>query len=277
MNINTIQELVNIFKTTPSFSNGEEKRRGSGRGHPLIHFSDSYLDRVQELSKKYRPIRWLPLAVPRFELDKEEFLDWWDRESIDTVRTAPEPGVEPWSKEEHPEGLKSSWYVPTFKACTIWQDPKTLGRPMPWTEKLLHHPMFDSIIEQIMDTLPVLNLIKVYIWESVREVRPHRDGVYYWDMPTEMRIMLFDDHDPVTEKTLYVADVDHGDINFIDLPEDTNSFIWSDGSQLHGSHYYGKRKQLMVLRCVYDLKKYERLLDSSINQYRDQLNYKLEL
>lgn len=276
MNIKTLEEIVNDIKATIAFSYGEEQRRC--RDWPLIDFPDSYLDRVQELSKKYRSIRWLPLAVPRFELDKEEFLDWWNRESIDIVRIAPDV-AEPWSKEEHPQGMDSSWYLPQFKGCDIWHYDHEVyhSRPMPWTHALKHHPMFDSIIEQIMDTLPVLHLHDVYIWESVREVYPHRDANYYWDMPTEMRIMLFDDHDPITEKTLYVADADHGDINYIDLPEDTNSFIWSNGSQLHGSHYYGKRKQLIALHCVYDLKKYERLLDSSIDQYRDQLNYKLEL
>lgn len=247
--------------------------------HWLHKFPDWYLDRVKILGKKYRPIRWLPLDVSRFELDKAKFLEWWDRESIDILRTAPDV-AEPWSKENHPLGLDSNWHKPQFKGCDIYYiDPPNFEshRQIGWRMKLKNDSMFTPLIEQIMDTLPIYQLHAVYIWESVRDVYPHRDNTYYWDIPTEMRIMLFDDNDPITEKTLYVADVDHGDMNYISLPKDTNTFIWSNGSQLHGSDYHGKRKQLIAMNCIYDLNKYEKLIDKSIDKYKDQLNYVLEM
>jgi hypothetical protein len=137
--------------------------------------------------------------------------------------------------------------------------------------------MFDPLIEQLMDTMPFHSISNLYIWESTRDVPPHRDSYYYWDMPTEFRIMLNDDNDPVTEPTLYVADIDHGDINYVHLPADTNAFCWSNGSQLHGSDYHGKRKQLLCINCVFSISKYEKLMDASVEKYKDQLNYDLQL
>jgi hypothetical protein len=74
-----------------------------------------------------------------------------------------------------------------------------------------------------------------------------------------------------------VADIDNGDAHYVKLPEDTNAFCWSNGSQLHGSDYHGKRKQLICINPVFSISKYEKLLDRSIEKYRDQLNYKLEM
>lgn len=272
-----VRWLVDQVLGSVANSHGAEQR--NQRGTWYYEFSELYLDYVQKFSKQYRPIRWLPLAVPRFELDKDRFLDWWDRECIDILRVGTDI-AEPWPKEQHPLGQSSSWYNPSYKGCHIYHhSPETFctNTNMPWTKKLKSDTMFNPLIEQIMDTLPIDDLWSVHIWESVRDIYPHRDHNYYWDMPTEMRIMLFDDNDPVTEKTLYVADVDHKDINYIDLPNDTNTFIWSNGSQLHGSVYHGKRKQLIALNCAYDLKKYKNLLDRSISKYQNQLNYKLEL
>jgi hypothetical protein len=137
--------------------------------------------------------------------------------------------------------------------------------------------MFDRIKEQIMDTMPFHSISSLYIWESTKDVYPHRDAQYFWDCPTEFRIMLNDENDPVTEPTLYVADIDYGDVNYVTLPEETNAFCWSNGSQLHGSDYHGKRKQLICINPIFSISKYEKLLDRSIEKYRDRLNYKLEM
>ena len=53
-------------------------------------FPEWYLEEIDRLSKKYRPIRYMPLDVPKFEVDKKEFVEWWDQEAIDIVRIAPD-------------------------------------------------------------------------------------------------------------------------------------------------------------------------------------------
>jgi hypothetical protein len=242
-------------------------------------FPFDYLVQLRRLGFKYRPLRYLPLDIPKFEIDKKEFLDWWDQEAIDVVRIAPDQ-VEPWSKDEHPKGTSSSWYKSTYKALDIYNDDTYVNKNdpgIPWANKFKSHPMFDRIIEQIRDTLPFEYIQKIYIWESTIDVVPHKDSDYFWDVPLQFRIMLNDDNDPMTEPTLYVADVDHKDINYIKLPEDTNAFVWSNGSQIHGSDHHGKRKHLICINHTIDIKKYEELMDRSIEKYKNQLNYKLDM
>jgi len=84
-------------------------------------------------------------------------------------------------------------------------------------------------------------------------------------------------HDENPEPTLCVADIERGDVNYIDLPKDTNSFCWSNGTQLHGSDYKGKKKFLLCVAGVQHSIKSEELFERSIKKYKDQLNYKLDL
>jgi hypothetical protein len=244
--------------------------------HFKVDFPNWYLDEIHRMSKKYRPIRWIPLDVPKFEIDMEKFLELWDRENIDIVRTAPD-AAEPWTKEAHPLGKDSNWHSPQFKGLDFysWQKENyTESRDLSWTSKFYEDPFFKPLIEQINDTLPFYEISHLYIWESVKEVMPHRDAESFWDMPTMFRIMLNDENE---KPTLYTCDVDDGDMHYIDLPEDTNSFAWSNGSQIHGSDYFGKRKQLVCINGIFNTKKYEDLLDRSIIKYRDKLNYELKM
>lgn len=248
----------------------------NSRKHHSIDFPDWYLDELHRLSAKYRPIRWIPLDVPRFEVDMEEFLSIWDKEKIDIIRTMPD-AAEPWTKEAHPLGKSSNWHNPQFKGMDIYSWNKenfAESRDLAWTSKLYEHKFFEPILEQIRDTLPFHSISHLYIWESVRDVMPHRDAEYFWDMPNMFRIMINDENE---KPTLYVCDVDHGDLNYIDLPEDTNTFVWSNGSQIHGSEFYGKRKQLICINGAFSISKYEALLDRSVSKYKDKLNYKLEM
>lgn len=269
-----VVELVR--KTVGRNSWANEQRKAWQHFDPQYNFSDEYLTEIHRMNKKYRPIRWLPLDVPKFEINMEEFMDIWDRENIDVLRTGPD-AAEPWPKEAHPLGKSSNWYNPQFKGLDFYtynRDNFLETKCMEWSAKLYEHPLFTPIIEQIHDTLPFEMVSHLYIWESVREVYPHRDADYFWDMPTMFRIMLNDEN---TKPTLYVCDVDHGDINYIDPPADTNTFAWSNGTQIHGSDYYGKRKQLICINAVVNTKKYEALMDRSIEKYRDKLNYNLEM
>jgi hypothetical protein len=237
-----------------------------------------YAEEMRVLGDKFRPIRWLPLDLPKIELDsQEEFMDFWDKEHIDVVRVHP-CTAEPWSKETHPLGKFSNYYQPQFKGLHMYTwDPDKFHENENgiWARKYKPHPMFDRMIEQIKDLFPFSKIEHMYIWESVRSVYPHRDQTFFYNCPTEFRVMLNDEN---TQPTLYTADIEHGDINYIDLQGlDTNSFCWSNGSQLHGSDYYGKRKQLLCITAAIDPKKMDILLEKSISKYKDKLNYNLTI
>jgi hypothetical protein len=233
---------------------------------------------MTKLGNKYRSIRWLPLDIPKIKFDNySEFLEVWDREHIDVVRTKI-CTAEPWEKDAHPLGKKSNWYVPQFKGLHFYtEDPDKFyeNEKGIFAHRYYSHPVFDPIIEQVKEYFPFHHISHMYIWESVREVYPHRDQTFFWNCPTEFRVMLHDDNDT---PTLYVSDIEHGDSHFVDTTNlDTNSFCWSNGSQIHGSDYFGKRKQLLCINGFLSVSKLDALLERSVNKYKDQLNYKLDI
>jgi hypothetical protein len=255
--------------------------KGSLRNNNVNDYGlpDWYLEKIKEYELKYRAIRWLPLDIPKFEFaNYNQFLEIWDKESIPITRINPDV-AEPWSKTEHPLGVDSSWHKAIFKGLYIYSDkPESFTeesiKASTFTKKYLNHPMFESLIEHVKTHFPFYYINEMYIWESVQPILPHTDQTYFWNCPNEFRIML---HDENEVPTFYTADIDNLDVNYIDLPNDTNSFVWSNGSQVHGSDYLGKRKQLLVIHGVFSLSKYQELLDRSINKYKNSLNYTLEM
>ena len=242
-------------------------------------YPETYLKLMEEASITYRNIRWLPLDLPKVEFDDyNEFLDIWDQECIDIVRLKPD-AAEPWSKENHPMGQNSNYHRPQFKGLhfysnvseeEFWKHEYGI-----WSKRLYQHPIFKKITEQILDTFPFWRIDGMLMWESVRTVYPHRDTTWFWNCPTEYRVMI---HDENEQPTLYVADIEEGDINYIDIKGlDTNSFCWSNGSQIHGSDFANKRKQIICINGIISHQKMVSLLDRSIEKYRNQLNYNLQI
>jgi hypothetical protein len=236
-----------------------------------------YYNEMTRLGEKYRSIRWLPLDIPKFEFENyHDFLALWDKESIPILRTRPD-SAEPWNKEDHPLGEESHWYKPGFRGIFPYVSNTAKFEEVPaltWTSKYFPHPIFDPMIEHVKKYFPFHFVDHMYIWESVKEIDLHTDQTQFWNCPTEFRIMLHDDN---PQPTLFVADMEHVDINYIDLPSDTNSFCWSNGTQMHGSDFFGKRKQLLVVNGILSISKLEALIDRSIEKYKKQLNYKLEI
>jgi len=236
-----------------------------------------YDKEMNKLGEKYRNIRWLPLDIPKIEFDNyQEFLDIWDQHNIDVVRLKP-CTAEPWTAEAHPLGTSSNYHKPQFKGLHFYtEDPDKFyeNERGIFAHKYYEHPVFKPIIEQVKEFFPFHHITHMYVWESVKSVAPHRDQSFFWNCPTEFRAML---HDENEEPTLYVADAEYGDAHYIDLPKDTNSFCWSNGSQIHGSDFHGKRKQLLCINGFLSISKLDALLEKSIDKYKDILNYKLDL
>ena len=253
--------------------NKEFSTSGSFQGLPL---PQEYIDRMTALGEKYKNIKWLPLDIPKIEIpDIEEFKALWEQESIDTIRIKTD-AAEPWAKENHPLGEKSSWHVPAFKGLHLYQHELSPLEDHSFTGKIYKgdNKQLKRILEQAFEYFPIHTFTSIFIWQSVEEINPHQDQGAFWKCPTEFRVML---HDENPEPTLYVADIERGDINYVDLPKDTNSFCWSNGTQLHGSDYKGKKKFLLAVAGVQHSIKSEELFERSVKKYKDQLNYKLDL
>lgn len=235
-----------------------------------------YIEKMKIISEKYEPIQWLPLDLPKIDIgDPQEFLDIWDRQCHPVVRTKPDV-AEPWSKEAHPFKDKSSWNVAQFKGLHLYHSPDFDINVNTFLGKMYSGdiPIFKRIVEQVYDTIPLYPFYSIFIWESVMAIPPHRDKSAYWKCPTEFRSMLYDEND---KPTLYVAEDGSEEPIFIDLPDDTTTFCWSNGKMLHGSEYHGKRKLLLMLSGIQHTRKSVELFDRSIAKYKDKLNYKLEM
>jgi hypothetical protein len=235
-----------------------------------------YLEKMKILSDKYREVRWLPLDIPRIEFDDfEEFKHTWHQESIDIVRVRPDV-AEPWSKDAHPYKHLSSWHTSQFKGLTLWQNPYIPIDSGSFAAKEYkgNSKQLKRIVEQVFEYFPIHTMLSVFIWQSTMAIAPHRDKGAFWKCPTDFRVML---HDENEDPTLWVADVEKGDINYIAPPPDTNSFCWSNGTQIHGSDYHGKTKYLLCIAGVQHSTKSDELFERSIAKYKDQLNYKLNI
>jgi hypothetical protein len=119
--------------------------------------------------------------------------------------------------------------------------------------------------------MPIHKLSNILVLETLQDIKPHREQSWVWQCPTEFRINIYDDQQP----KVYVSDIETGETLYIDLPDDTNSFCWSNGTQVYGIDYYNKPSFQIVVNAVLDTEKLKTLLDSSIAKYKDQLNYKL--
>jgi len=234
-----------------------------------------YIDKMIALGKKYRNVRWLPLDIPKFDLNIEEFEKAFKEQCHDVVRVKPDV-AEPWPKEKHPLGKKSTWHLPIFKGLHLYHHPNVPIGTGTFSEKMYEGdvPEFKRIVDFVFEHFPMHTITSIFIWNSQREVPPHMDHSVYWECPTEFRMMLYD---PNTQPTLYVADVEHGDAHYIDMPDDTNSMAWSNGTQLHGSDYFGLDKYILGIFGFQHSEKSDELFTRSIIKYRDKLNYDLQI
>ena len=247
--------------------------------HPLQSMPETYTEQMAELSQKYQRLRWLPLALPKVELnDFEEFKRIWDKESIN---------IRPANDLLYPvefRGLHiTANSVLDFNLHELYVDGKLSktqisdaagyyrGRSVSaWTKKLYKHKFFFNMISQIMDTFPINQLSNMIILEVVNDVKPHREQSWAWRCPTEFHISLHDENDV---STMYVSDIQRGDSYYIDMPSDTNSVCWSNGTQLYGIDYHGKPNYQLVVNAVWSPKKLDQLMEDSINKYKHNLNY----
>jgi hypothetical protein len=262
--IDTIRTLI----TKNEFVNEE-----SPHGHRL---PEEYIKKMQALGEKYREVRWLPLDIPRIELENvDEFKHIWQTESAKILRVQPDV-AEPWSKEKHPQGQLSSWNTPTFNGMTLWHHPELNVDAGSFSAKkyMGSNSQFTRLVEQVFDFFPMHTVFSIFIWQSVREVSPHRDKSSYWKCPTDFRAMLHDEND---KPTLYVSDIEHGDTHYIAPPADTNSFCWSNGTQVHGSDYHNRNKYLLCISGIQHSTKSDELFERSIKKYKDKLNYDLKI
>jgi hypothetical protein len=246
-----------------------------------VPLPESYAKRMMALGEKYQNLRWLPLDIPVIDFEhKEEFLEIWNKEKIALLPTDGSiADPEFYGMHIHSNCLLDFQYHDTYSQKInvqhISEESGMLQGRQPiglYTKKLFRHRFFSRIIDQILCTYPINLLSNIMILETARNVAPHREETWAWKCPTELRSLLFEN-----KPKIYVADIEHGDINYVNMPADTNTVCWSNGTQIYGIDYNNEPSFQIVVNAVWDYKKIDHLLETSISKYKSILNYKLEI
>jgi hypothetical protein len=238
---------------------------------------ETYIEAITNLGNKHESLSWVPLPVPKITFDNyEEFLEIWDQEAI-PIKRVDEPDDAAEFKGFH---ITSNALL-DFNLHDMYVNGKmttalisegtgyTQGRRIVgnWTKKLYKHKMFFNMISNVMKYFPIKYVSNILLVEPIKDVAPHREQSWVWKCPTEFRINLYDEN---TEPTWYVSNIQTGETKYINLPDDTNSFCWSNGTHVYGMDYHGKRSFQLIVNAVWTSKGIDDLVTQSLEKYGKQ-------
>lgn len=251
----------------------------------LTHISPLAWPEITTIDHKWTNIPWLPLDVPRIEPDNWDlFWQLWNEKSGIIGRAA---------KQED-----QMW-----KGLTIWTRPDVDTTKFNYAAEnyedwSLHFP---QMFEQIKNCVPWLALEKVVLWSNVNAIQPHFDPDYViFPWPDSLRIMLWDTNEaptfymnkwpkrseefnppPVTVRSggtgygLGTITIPQEQRMYVNLPKDTNAFVFNNGAFLHGADL-AKPKIIMAVKGRPNIYKWLRTLEASYEKYKDYIPKTLE-
>lgn len=244
----------------------------------LTHISPQAWPELTAIDHKWTGVPWLPLDIPRIEPDDWDlFWKLWNEKNADITRANPQ----------------ESQY---WKGLCCWLNPAIDHTKFNYSNTVVddwsHH--FPRMFEQIKNSLPFFSLEKIVLWSNVNTVNPHFDPdavIYPW--PDSLRIMLWDTNDhptfyvnkwpkrseefnpvPVTVRTggkgygIKSDRVPQDKRMYVDLPRDTNTFVFNNGAFLHGADL-AKPKIIMAVKGRPNIYKWLKALESSYSKYKD--------
>jgi len=241
---------------------------------PMQPWSESYIEKMTEVGEKYKDLSWLPLDLPKIEIKNfSMFEEIWRRESIEIIKTDDDT----WKPEFRGLHISANCLL-DFNLHDLYDNGKmtktqisdeagySQGRSVTgkYTKKLYKNKFFFNLISQVMDLFPIEQISNMLILEQINDVAPHREQSWVWKCPTEFRVML---HNENTRPNLYVGNIKTGQVSYVELPTDTNSFCWSNGTHVYGIDYHGKKSYQLVVNAVWSAEKIDKLIERSISKY----------
>lgn len=228
------------------------------RNEQLTTFCSHNINEMKELERKFGKYLFVPLALPVFELpDKDHFFHWWDRHAIKPQKVV--------SEHLSPETGYSS-----AEAVDLIEKFKHYWTPNMQTDSFVKE--FPKLWQQFNDLLPIDNILTLHLWSSFKPFTEHRDPGEVVDIPMSFRIKLYDEN---PEETLYIFDnptkpYSCGEDIQIPRVPNTNSWVWNNLRVKHGSVYTpGYKKILVIATGVINVERYEELMNTSIDTYKD--------
>jgi hypothetical protein len=246
----------------------------------LTHISPQAWPELAAIDHKWTSVPWLPLDIPRIEPDDWDlFWKLWNEKNADITRANPQ-------ESQYWKGL-CCWLNPTIDHTKFNYSNTVVDD---WSQH------FPRMFEQIKNCLPFFSLEKIVLWSNVNTVNPHFDPdavIYPW--PDSLRIMLWDTNDrptfyvnkwparsedfnppPVTVRTggkgygIKSDRVPQDKRMYVDLPTDTNTFVFNNGAFLHGADL-AKPKIIMAVKGRPNIYKWLKALEASYKKYKDHI------
>ncbi|CAB4241530.1 hypothetical protein UFOVP71_68 [uncultured Caudovirales phage] len=218
-----------------------------------------------ELEKAYGKYLFMPFAVPTIlPADLEKFVHFF-------YKHAKHAGKDK-------EDLSTGTFKPTRKTYrTI--DSHSPGWTPVWSLNTVAdvYTEFPELFEQIHDYMPWVGDkdFRWNMWSSANDVPAHRDHTSMVDLPSAMRIKLYDTNPEETLSLLTDPIKEHTN-QYVPLPTltDTNSFTWNNLRTKHKSFkQQGGDKILFIWRekliTPLQVNQFVDLLDRSIEKYKD--------
>lgn len=245
----------------------------------LTYISSETWPELTLIDPLWTRVPYVPLDVPRIEPDNWDlFWELWNKQS-DKIQASK---------------LKNDPVV--WQGLTCWLNPKCDPRVFNYNSAVVDDwsQYFPKMFEQIRNCVPWYEIEKVVLWQNVAEVLPHFDPdafVYPW--PDSLRIMIWDSN---TEPTFWLSrwpgqsklsmpiisqrsGVYYGpgyrganvlEKIYVDLPKETNTFVFNNGAYLHGADL-SKPKIIMAVKGRPILEKWLPHLKSSFEKYQDRI------
>lgn len=140
-----------------------------------------------------------------------------------------------------------------------------------------------TLFKKILDALPYEQYTFAQILSQKKNIPPHQDGLYDVTKPVRdavyggavdfngepepagLKVMLSHRN----AKSFYVMKTPGSPRQFIELPDDTNSFAINERKFWHGARYLGEPKYILSTFGIIDRKKHEDLVNRSLEKYSD--------
>jgi len=242
----------------------------------LSRISPAAWPEIALVDEKWTPIPWVPLDVPKIEPDDWDlFWKLWNEKQADITR-----------------GLNETQF---WKGLCCFLHPEVDHTKFNYKNTVVDDwtGHFPKMFQQIFDCLPFHSIEKVVLWSNINEVTPHIDPdavIYPW--PDSLRIMLWDTNDgptfwisrwpertadydpkPITVRTGAAYGVSAERVpkhkrTYVDLPLETNTFVFNNGAFMHGADL-AKPKIIMAVKGRPKITEWLKALEPSYEKYKD--------
>lgn len=218
------------------------------------------LKQMRELEHDYLDQSHIICNIPRIELDNlQEFLQIYKDSSVEALRQEPSFD-EPWSKEHHPMPV-NSWNSALWNSLDLYVDtnlPKGFGQETMSSRYLDLRNQFPRFYQQVFDLYPFKQIWFVKFLLNRQSIPGHQDTDWQFNCPTSFRSIIWDTN---PQPTFWIER--NGLKHYVDLPNNTNTFAYNNGTYRHGADWLGHLKIIMVVRGIPDAGRMRKIFEQS--------------